>query len=225
MDNNDNDYSQHNRSTGPTLVQDLALMNWARSGVNRQLNNVEQEKQEVAEKNEKLQANLAQEQRRAKAVVNKANDLEFEVGDLENTIAILRNEVARLNGLLNKPLAEISQEHSGFAKNYEAQMETMAEWMVSQKSFKELAIELGTKNGLSIDDVIKQATVKKLDVLDNKNEESHNTNIQGSTIVTPERVEKLRVKYSNQPPSKEQVLGNIKNIQEQTNQSKSKFII
>ena len=95
--------------------------------------------------------------------------------------------------LLTKPMAEIAQANRSFKETYEAQMDLLAEWMVSQKAFKELAIQFGIEKGLTSDEVIKMGLDKKIDVLENRHDVSHNTNVGDSVYIGP-RVEKLKNK-------------------------------
>ena len=78
--------------------------------------------------------------------------------------------------LLAKPMAEIAQANRSFKETYEVQMELLADWMVSQKAFKELAIQFGIEKGLTLDEVHQMGLNKELDVLENKNDPSHKTN-------------------------------------------------
>lgn len=47
-------------------------------------------------------------------------------------------------------------------------MELLADWMVSQKAFKELAIQFGIEKGLTPTEVHQMGLNKELDVLENK---------------------------------------------------------
>ena len=97
--------------------------------------------------------------------------------------------------LLSKPFQEIASQNGNFKKTYEAQMELMADWMVSQKAFKELAIEFGfDAHGYTPEQVIEMGLDKGIDVLEDKNDPSHNTIASNSTIIAP-RKEKLVEKY------------------------------
>jgi chromosome condensin MukBEF ATPase and DNA-binding subunit MukB len=80
---------------------------------------------------------------------------------------------------------------------YEEKMQIMAEWMVSQKAFKELAIQFGFEKGLSTDEVIELGNEKKLDVLDNKHDPEHGTNANGVSTIE-NRVEILKEKINKQ---------------------------
>ena len=92
-------------------------------------------------------------------------------------------------------MLEIAQQYGNFKQTYEKQMEIMADWMVSQKAFKELAIEFGFDDGLQPEEVIQMGADKKIDVLEDKHDESHNTNVGDSTIINPHR-DKLIKKYN-----------------------------
>ena len=104
-----------------------------------------------------------------------------------------KEEAEYYQKLLTKPMAEIAQANRSFKETYEAQMDLLAEWMVSQKAFKELAIQFGIEKGLTSDEVIKIGLDKKIDVLENRHDVSHNTNVGDSVYIGP-RVEKLKNK-------------------------------
>ena len=104
-----------------------------------------------------------------------------------------KEEAEYYKKLLAKPMAEIAQANRSFKETYEKQMELLADWMVSQKAFKELAIQFGIEKGLTSDEVIKMGLDKKIDVLENRHDVSHNTNVGDSVYIGP-RVEKLKNK-------------------------------
>lgn len=90
--------------------------------------------------------------------------------------------------LLAKPFHEIASQNGNFKETYEAQMELMADWMVSQKAFKELAIEFGfDAHGYTPEQVWEMGQDKSIDVLQDKHDPSHNTNVGDSTIIGPRR--------------------------------------
>ena len=97
--------------------------------------------------------------------------------------------------LLCKPMLEIAQQNGDFKQTYEKQMEIMADWMVSQKAFKELAIEFGFDDGLQPDEVIKMGLDKEIDVLNNKHDPSHKSNSTDGNVIAPHR-DKLIKKYN-----------------------------
>ena len=104
-----------------------------------------------------------------------------------------KEEAESYQKLLTKPMAEIAEANRSFKETYEAQMELLADWMVSQKAFKELAIQFGIEKGLTYDEVIKMGLDKKIDVLENRHDVSHNTNVGDSVYIGP-RAEKLKNK-------------------------------
>ena len=87
-----------------------------------------------------------------------------------------KEEAEYYKKLLAKPMAEIAQANRSFKETYEKQMELLADWMVSQKAFKEVAIQVGIEKGLTSDEVHQMGLNKELDVLENRNDPSHKTN-------------------------------------------------
>ena len=105
-----------------------------------------------------------------------------------------KEEAEYYQKLLTKPMAEIAQANRSFKEAYEAQMELLADWMVSQKAFKELAIQFGIEKGLTSDEVHQMGLSKELDVLENKNDPSHKTN--SNTIKGIEQhIDSLKMKF------------------------------
>ena len=104
-----------------------------------------------------------------------------------------KEEAEYYKKLLAKPMAEIAQANRSFKETYEKQMELLADWMVSQKAFKELAIQFGIEKGLTPNEVIQMGLNKNIDVLESNNETSHNTNANNSAIIKP-HIDKLKNK-------------------------------
>ena len=104
-----------------------------------------------------------------------------------------KEEVEYYEQLLCKPMLEIARQNGQFKKTYEEQMTIMADWMVSQKAFKELAIEFGWDKGLKTDDVVEMGLDKEINVLEDKHDKTHRTNTD-TQIIGP-RKEKLIEKY------------------------------
>ena len=104
-----------------------------------------------------------------------------------------KEEAEYYQKLLTKPMAEIAQANRSFKEAYEAQMELLADWMVSQKAFKELAIQFGIEKGLTPDEIRDMGIKKRSDVLLNNNNPSHKTNSSDLTTMQ-EEVNKLKLK-------------------------------
>ena len=104
-----------------------------------------------------------------------------------------KEEAEYYQKLLTKPMAEIAQANRSFKETYEAQMELLADWMVSQKAFKELAIQFGVEKGLTPDEIRDMGIKKESDVLLNNNNPSHKTNSSDLTTMQ-EEVNRLKLK-------------------------------
>ena len=104
-----------------------------------------------------------------------------------------KEEAEYYKKLLAKPMDEIAKANRSFKETYEAQMELLADWMVSQKAFKELAIQFGIEKGLTPDEIRDMGIKKESDVLLNNNNPSHKTNSSDLTTMQ-EEVNKLKLK-------------------------------
>lgn len=63
------------------------------------------------------------------------------------------NELQEYDELLARPMKEIAERHGAFRETYEKQQLLLAEWIISQKAFKELASKYGEKLGLSNEEI------------------------------------------------------------------------
>lgn len=62
--------------------------------------------------------------------------------------------------LLNKPFSEISKHNAIFARSYYTLEQTLSDWILSQKAFKELAYDMGAKLGYS-EDLVEELYLKR----------------------------------------------------------------
>lgn len=120
-------------------------------------------------------------------LINQLNSTQRELNTEKEKNKKLKQEIEVYRQLLCKPLGVIAENSDNFKKNYEELMQIMADWMVSQKAFKELAIEFGLEKGLKLEGIIQMGNKKELDVLNDKHDPSHNTNVGDSTIIGPRR--------------------------------------
>lgn len=127
-------------------------------------------------------------------LINQMNEVQRALNAEREKTKKLSQQVASYEFLLKKPLAEIAEFNKDFKETYENQIELLADWMVSQKAFKELAIQFGKKLGLSTEEVLNIGSNKEIDVLEDKHDKSHNTNVFDSSIIRP-RVDKLKSKW------------------------------
>lgn len=131
-----------------------------------------------------LQQEISQLKKKLAEEQKKANQYKKQKQEASQVDAYYEN-------LLDKPLEEIAEANGNFMVNYEKKMEVMAEWMVSQKAFKELAIQFGFELGHTADETIEMANNKKIDVLDDKHDPEHGSNATGLPFLE-ERRSKVR---------------------------------
>lgn len=89
----------------------------------------------------------------------------------------VKEELSNLKDLLNKPHSEIAKYHSGFKLNYDKEQEILAEWMVSQKAFKELAIQYGQQLNKNPTQIKNEGFELEKQVLSSVHDPLHQTNV------------------------------------------------
>ena len=116
-------------------------------------------------------------QRRALDNIKKAAELrQLNSDNNANQLALigLHAQIRNYKALLSKPMEEIAAANGDFKATFEKQQEIIADWIVSQKAFRELAYEFGEKLGLSQDEVRAQVRDKKKDVLNDTTKYGNN---------------------------------------------------
>ena len=116
-------------------------------------------------------------QRQALDNIKKAGELrQLNSDNNANQLALigLNAEIRKYKALLSKPMEEIAAANGDFKATFEKQQEIIADWIVSQKAFRELAYEFGEKLGLSQDEVRAQVRDKKKDVLNDTTKYGNN---------------------------------------------------
>lgn len=102
------------------------------------------------------------------------SELEERAEKAEKELKAAKQEATLYKSLLSKPMHEIAERSSDFKATYELQQELLANWMVSQRAFKELAIEFGIKTGLAKSDVVQAGFATKVAVLNNATKHGNN---------------------------------------------------
>ena len=113
------------------------------------------------------------------------DDLIFELGKANRELKDKNQKLKDYEELLSKPFEEIAKHNKSFAKTYSIQQELLADWMVSQKAFKQLAIELGLELGKNPNDIVNQGFSKELDVLNNMHDPIYKNNANQSIFIEP----------------------------------------
>lgn len=116
------------------------------------------------------------EQQRVVQEQNLANQLQAREAkkDLTEANKELKKENEFLKALLARPMAEIAAVNNSFKETYEKQQETLGTWMVSQRAFKEIAIQLGLEAGKTKEEIISLEKETRKTVLDNETEHGNN---------------------------------------------------
>lgn len=67
----------------------------------------------------------------------------------------LARDLMFYRSLLSRPFSEIAKYNVDFAKAFEVQQQIMSDWILSQKAYKDLALDLGFQMGIPLTDVEK----------------------------------------------------------------------
>lgn len=94
-------------------------------------------------------------------------------------------------GLLSKPMNEIAKHNGNFKETYEKQQVLLADWIVSQKAFREVAMKYGTKEGKTKEEINEEGLETKQKVLLNQSEFANGNNAQSSELASAKRQELL----------------------------------
>lgn len=114
--------------------------------------------------------------RRSQTLQENADELRIQVDRLQKQLRYYEN-------LLTRPMHEIAHAVESFRTTYESQQELLATWMVSQRAFKELAIELGLACGKTREDVLAAGMSRRIDVLENSTK--HGNDLGNDFYVKP----------------------------------------
>ncbi|MDP2159940.1 MAG: hypothetical protein Q8K02_05630 [Flavobacterium sp.] len=126
--------------------------------------------QREKEKNRKEnEAKAEQKQREQSRNTSNVNYLQAKLSDAEK-------EIEYYKSLLTKPMHEIANANGDFKKTYQEQQTILGEWMVSQRAFKELAIQLGIEAGRTKEDVIEEGLSNDIKVLNGETEHGNDFN-------------------------------------------------
>lgn len=98
--------------------------------------------------------------------------------------------------LLAKPFAEIAAHDGRFRETYEKQQEMLAEWVASQRAFKELAMKFGQQLGKSREEIIADVKVAKEVVLNDQSEFGNNLNHAEKLALKRKKAREEKVAHS-----------------------------
>ena len=125
------------------------------------------------------------------------NSLNLEIDKLKRKLQTKENiedENFFYKNLLSKPMHEIADADENFKNTYLVQQELLADWMVSQRAFKELAIDFGIKLGIKKEHILEAGYQNEEKVLNNETE--HGNNVSDGVFMNT-YAERLKMKMKN----------------------------
>jgi predicted nuclease with TOPRIM domain len=171
--------------------------------------------------NGRLKDDLEDQQRQTKRLAEEKvaaeknnKKLQSQVADLDDDVDTLQEKlrawIAHANGLQDKvngyrqlmceSLRTIAEKNPDFKKTFDAQMVVLGDWIISQKSYKELAIQLGERLNIDSNTIIELGTNGKLEVLKNSHNSKHGTNASDSEVASRYQTELyVKIEAENKP--------------------------
>lgn len=102
---------------------------------------------------------------------------------VEANLAKAQADNQNYQALLARPFAEISAHSPEFAASYHANKEMLASWMIAQKAYREVAMEMGAQLGKSLEEVRELGQQARLQVL--ASETKHGNNASDEPFLAP----------------------------------------
>lgn len=122
-------------------------------------------------------------QTRNRELAQQASDLDDQLQRQAEQSREIESDYYMLFNLLKQPMHVIAERNGYFAQTYDASQQELAKLKLSELAFLELAIQLGSKIGMSPQAVLRKGTRMRTDVLQNRNPKDHHTNANVSPIL------------------------------------------
>ena len=154
--------------------------------------------------NDRLQTELLQKEQESSDIASKKgqenSELKFKLrhqetlrqnaeisnGERSRQLDRSLNELREYEELLARPLHEIAARHGTFRERYDEQQTLLAEWMVSQNTFRSLTKEYGKRLGLSDGEMQRHFEITKKKVTDELSETNNLIRINKDKILAPQ---------------------------------------
>ena len=111
---------------------------------------------------------------------------------LEAQLEYQKKQTEYYKNLLSKPMQEIARQNDDFKATYDKQQELLTDWIVSQKAYKETAMQLGIQVGKTPDQIKEMAKQNITAVLENKTKHDNNIEAIPSVKTQAEKILEIR---------------------------------
>jgi len=122
-------------------------------------------------------------QTQARELAHQADELNHQLQQQAERTLDIESDYYRLFNLLKAPMHVIAERNAYFAQTYAQAQREIAMLKMSELAFRELAIELGSKLGMSAQSVVSKSAKMRLDVLRNGFSKEHGTNADTSPLL------------------------------------------
>ena len=192
--NNTNNYyyqeSQRQKQDNRQKQAEIDKLNQSNAEKEAQAKRLAQEKEEA----EARAKRIANSSNTAHAIAVQNGEIAKQNADMaiQNAEIAIKyvKEAAYYKQLLSKPMEEIAAQNGDFKATFEKQQEIIADWIVSQKAFRELAIDLGEEFGVSKETMREKLSEKFKAVLTDNTKHGNNASENTGDNVLVELTEK-----------------------------------
>lgn len=134
-------------------------------------NRLREENSQIKEKASNAEAVLRIKQGFTKGELDKSNSmivaLKQRLVESTSKLAELQRKVSFYEDLLKHNVETIATYNNDFDKTLSRELDLMSKWMISQKGFKEVAVQFGLELGYTDEQIIELGTNKSVEVINN----------------------------------------------------------
>lgn len=110
-------------------------------------------------------------------------DAQRDAGMAEGNANFQRRRAEEYEELLAKPMAAIAAKDGRFRETYEKQQELLADWIVSQRAFKEMAMKYGALAGKTPEQINAEGMAAKEIIIEGQSQFGNNVNEETKVAV------------------------------------------
>lgn len=162
-------------------------------------NRLREENSQIKEKASNAEAVLRIKQGFTKGELDKSNSmivaLKQRLVESTSKLVEVQRKICFYEELLKHNVETIATHSKDFEKTLSRELDLMSKWMLSQKGFKEIALQFGSILGLSIDEILDKATLKSIEVANDL--QKSNSDTSNYSLSNNDRLERVKELVKN----------------------------
>ncbi|MHA6860384.1 hypothetical protein [Ralstonia pseudosolanacearum] len=105
-----------------------------------------------------------------------------DIGKEKAAKSFYKNEAEKYKDLLSRPMHVIAEQSGAFKETYEKQQEMLADWIVSQRAFRELAMKYGKLVGKTPEEIKAEGMAAKEIILQGQSQFDNDVNEETKVV-------------------------------------------